>query len=454
MKAELILQSLPYARDSSHLLRLFARQPFAIFLDSGLAEQPEARYDIITALPSMHQQIPAGDVLSNPFACARQLLAAFRLPASNYSQLEQLPFCGGVLGCFAYCAGSAATDKDGATTLAHIPVAVFGLYDWAVIVDHLQAHTTLFILPQCPADIRQRVADLIKTITLTESNTDSDDDCFALETAFRPLMSHAEYRYAFDKLQQYILAGDCYQSNLAIPFKASYHGAILDAYLRLRQRSRSPFSAFVSTGDAAILSLSPERFISVRNSRVLTQPIKGTRKRVADPYQDQFNIENLLSSEKDRAENLMIVDLLRNDLGRVCVTGSVKTDALFQLHSFSHVHHLVSTVSGQLPADCSPLSLFEQCFPGGSITGAPKIRAMQIISELETVPRSFYCGSVFYIDYLNRMDSNICIRTLVADGHDLYCWGGSGVVADSDPEQEFQECLDKVSVLMDLPQAV
>jgi para-aminobenzoate synthetase component 1 len=147
------------------------------------------------------------------------------------------------------------------------------------------------------------------------------------------------------------------------------------------------------------------------------------------------------------------VDLLRNDLGALCEIGSVRTESLFQLHSFSQVHHLISSISGLLPPTCSALQLLQSCFPGGSITGAPKIRAMQIIGELERVPRAFYCGSVFYNDYLDRLDSNICIRTLVAAENQLYCWGGSGVVADSVAELEYQECLDKVSVLMDLPGA-
>jgi para-aminobenzoate synthetase component 1 len=170
-----------------------------------------------------------------------------------------------------------------------------------------------------------------------------------------------------------------------------------------------------------------------------------------DPVRDQAVQQDLLNSEKDRAENLMIVDLLRNDLGRVSITGSVKTESLFKLHSFTHVHHLISTVSAQLPEETSPLSVMQSCFPGGSITGAPKIRAMQIIAQLEKVPRTVYCGSIFYCDYLNRMDSSILIRTLLSTQEQLFCWGGSGVVADSVMAEEYQECLDKVSALMNLP---
>lgn len=450
----LILQSLPYQRDSSHYLHLLADQPFVVLLDSGLADRTEARYDIISALPSAHKLIYSGS--GNVFLSAQQMLTDFGMSAANYQELAHLPFCGGVIGCLGYGAGGVErSNQQQSTTFAKqlndVPVAVFGIYEWAIIVDHHLAKTVLFVLPQCPQHIRESVTALFNESALS-AGADPNTCSFALEQAFYPLMSKSEYATAFNKLQQYILDGDCYQSNLAIPFTARFTGNIKDAYLYLRHRSRSPFSAYLDAGEFSVLSLSPERFISVRNGQVYTQPIKGTRKRLADKDKDLANINDLIHSEKDRAENLMIVDLLRNDLGRVCVTGSVKTESLFQLHSFSHVHHLISSISAQLPDDCSPLVLLEQSFPGGSITGAPKIRAMQIIAELESVPRSMYCGSVFYSDFLHRMDSNICIRTLLAHNSQLFCWGGSGVVADSDLEQEFQECLDKVSVLMDLPQ--
>lgn len=454
--AELILQSLPYRRDSAHWLRRLADQDFVVFLDSGLATQAEARYDILSALPSAHR------LVQNPeqaFSEARELLSQHALTRADYRALQHLPFCGGLIGCLGYQAGRPHPDPARHPAPQTSPCAVLGLYEWAIIVDHQQAQTSLFVLPQCPPAIRSQVLALIAGAEIAGADTAADDTAsatgaaasFALTQAFTSLMSRQQYAQAFQRLQHYIHAGDCYQSNLAVAFGAQFRGAPEQAYLQLRQRSRSPFSAFIKVGELAVLSLSPERFISVRDARAFTQPIKGTRKRLQDPQQDQAAIDELMTSEKDRAENLMIVDLLRNDLGRVCVTGSVRVEALFELHSFSHVHHLISSVSGQLPAGTSPLALLEQCFPGGSITGAPKIRAMQIIEELESVPRSMYCGSVFYLDFLDRMDSNICIRMLVAQGQQLYCWGGSGVVADSDQHQEYQECLDKVSVLMDLP---
>lgn len=467
----LFLQVLPYQRDSKLLMSLLS--PFAgcICLESGLTDQLEARYDILTALPSVQQRVMAEpSKQAQAFKLAQTLIDHYRPDHAGIKELEalrHLPFSGGLMGFFGYEAASisphalphnaSSVPVADASQLAQIPIAVFGLYDWAIIVDHQQARSELFILPQCPPDIRQQVLDVsAEYISLTVSasfgtGSFTQDSCTGLLESFKPMIDKAQYAQSFDRLKNWILAGDCYQANLAIPFAAPFQGSAFSIYSILRQQSQSPFSAFIDAGDFQILSVSPERFLSVIDGRVFTQPIKGTRKRLADPDEDSAVQQVLLSSEKDKAENLMIVDLLRNDLGRVCVTGSVKTESLFKLHSFTHVHHLISTISAQLPADSSPLALLESCFPGGSITGAPKIRAMQIIAELEQAPRTVYCGSIFYCDYFDRMDSSILIRTLLSTGQQLFCWGGSGVVADSVMAEEYQECLDKVSALMNLP---
>jgi para-aminobenzoate synthetase component I len=451
--ADLLLQALPYARDSRHLMQALAVLPHPVFLDSGLSDSPEARYDILSAAPTRFECLDRTRK-DRVFTRAYELLQSHRASTEVCSQLAHLPFCGGLLGCLSYQAGMTQVpdhppiaDDQVATNLPELPLAAMGIYDWAVIVDHRLNQTQLFILPQCPDAVRSAVLDVLRAAVASLPSP------FRLLNPFKALCSRDQYSEAFKRLQDYILAGDCYQANLAMAFAAEFTGSTLDAFLTLRQRSHSPFSAYVDAGNFQLLSLSPERFVSVNDRRVFTQPIKGTRKRHADPVADQASIDELLNSEKDRAENLMIVDLLRNDLGSVCETGSVKTESLFALHSFSQVHHLISSISAMLPAGCPPLTLLERCFPGGSITGAPKIRAMQIIAELEQVPRAFYCGSVFHHDYLDRMDSNICIRTLLATQGHLYCWGGSGVVADSQADLEYQECLDKVSVLMDLPGA-
>jgi Anthranilate/para-aminobenzoate synthases component I len=206
--------------------------------------------------------------------------------------------------------------------------------------------------------------------------------------------------------------------------------------------------------DNAILSLSPERFVRVSHHQVETRPIKGTRPRGKNSAEDAANAAELLASAKDRAENLMIVDLLRNDLGRTCRTGSVRVPQLFTLESYPNVHHLVSSVVGELADGKDALDLIGDSFPGGSITGAPKIRAMQIIDELEPTRRSLYCGSLLYLDVRGEMDSSIAIRSLLVKDGRVSCWGGGGIVADSDWQDEYQESITKVKVLLDTLQTL
>jgi para-aminobenzoate synthetase component 1 len=205
---------------------------------------------------------------------------------------------------------------------------------------------------------------------------------------------------------------------------------------------------YLEVEDWALLSISPERFLRSDGYHAETKPIKGTRPRMSDPEADREQFLALENSTKDKAENLMIVDLLRNDLGRTCEVGSVSVSGLFAIESFSNVHHLVSTVSGNLAAPNDPLDLLMHAFPGGSITGAPKHRAMQIIDELEPHCRELYCGSLLYFDVLGRMDSNILIRSLVAKNGVIRCWGGGGVVADSTAPAEFQEIKDKIGNIL------
>ena len=199
----------------------------------------------------------------------------------------------------------------------------------------------------------------------------------------------------------------------------------------------------------AILSLSPERLLSIQQQEALTQPIKGTIARDSIQEIDKANADTLQASIKNRAENLMIVDLLRNDLGKNCIAGSIKVPQLFKLESYPNVHHLVSSITGTIKKEVSALDVFEGCFPGGSITGAPKKRAMEIIEELEECQRSVYCGSIAYINAKGDMDSNITIRTIACDGEKLYCWGGGGIVADSTIEEEYNESLTKINALLE-----
>ena len=267
-------------------------------------------------------------------------------------------------------------------------------------------------------------------------------------SSVRSSFDRAAYDRAFAKVQAHIRAGDCYQVNLTQRFSARVRGDSWAAYERLRIANPAPFSAYLNYPFGQVLSSSPERFLRVHGQNVLTQPIKGTRRRGFNPADDAALAAELRSSGKDRAENVMIVDLLRNDLGKNCAPGSVKTTKLFEVESFANVHHLVSSVEGEPLAGRHAVDLLRGCFPGGSITGAPKIRAMQIIEECEPQRRSVYCGAIGYIGFDGAMDTNIAIRTLVRCGDSIHAWAGGGIVADSDVDAEYQECFDKASGLL------
>jgi len=319
-------------------------------------------------------------------------------------------------------------------------------YDWAIIHCARQGETQLVFHADCPGSRRARVWDRIEAALAPEGAPS-----FHLTSGFQPAQSQREYLQKLDRIRDYIQAGDVYQVNYAQQFTATYRGDPMEAYLALHDASPSPCSVYLDTGDSRILSLSPERFLRVHNSgTVETRPIKGTRKRGATEAEDQKMMKELTTSAKDRAENLMIVDLLRNDLGKCCETGSVKAEPLFALETFTNVHHLVSTVTGQLSPELSPLDLLLSAFPGGSITGAPKLRAMEIIRELEPVPRGAYCGSFFHWTPCNGFDSTIAIRTLECREGVVDCKGGGGIVADSVPEEEYRESINKVRLFMDV----
>lgn len=271
---------------------------------------------------------------------------------------------------------------------------------------------------------------------------------FSLERPFEAEQSCEVYLQSLGRIKDYLAAGDCYQVNLAQRFSTRYQGNPLAAWLALQAAHPAPHSCYFDAGDSQVFGVSPERFLSIRDRQVITEPIKGSRPRGKTTEEDLALGDELLSNPKDRAENLMIVDLLRNDLGACCEPGSIQADPLFELRRFSNVQHLVSTVTGILRRDLTPLDALLGAFPGGSITGAPKKRAMEIIAELEPTPREAYCGSFFWMDNRGNLDSNILIRTLQTEGDRLYCHGGGGIVFDSVPEAEYEESCFKVAKLM------
>jgi len=349
------------------------------------------------------------------------------------------PFKGGWIGLLAYDL-AAITASD--TTRLPFPDALWGDYRSFVFVDHRRRFAELVILSG-PSGHEDDWSALIG-----KYQQDHPSPPFSLTRSFEPLTSKTHYMADFGRIQAYLQAGDCYQVNYAQAFRARCQGSGAVAMNRLLALSRAPHAAWMLAPEGEVLSLSPELFLSVRNGKVVTKPIKGTAPRHDDPVQDARNRDALAASPKNRAENLMIVDLLRHDLSRHAATGSVQTEKLFAVESLPQVHHLVSTVTAQLAPGHDAIDVIRDSFPGGSITGAPKKRAMEIIAELEPTPRSIYCGSIGFIGANGDAELNIAIRTLLRLDDELYTWAGGGIVADSDGEAEYQECFDKMGALM------
>jgi len=437
------LHPLPYRPDPAEYFSYIRNAPAAVLFDGGQPDSQRARYDLMSAWP-LAALAPAADESANDFA-QRLRAALAQLGEAGLPAGVELPFAGGLMGYLAYDFGRRVEALQiQAVNDLHLPDAQFGLYDWALISDHQLQTSQLLFHPTVAAEQRQQL------VALFSQPTPAPAAPFQLQQPFRADLTHEQYRAAFTRIQGYIQAGDCYQVNFAQRFRAPCQGDAWSAYLALREACPTPFSGFQRlSDDSAILSLSPERFVRVHGGQVETRPIKGTRPRSDNPAIDRANAEELLSSPKDRAENLMIVDLLRNDLGRSCATGSVRVPELFALESYPNVHHLVSAVTGTLAADKDALDLLVSSFPGGSITGAPKIRAMQIIDELEPTQRAVYCGSLLYVDVRGEMDSSIAIRSLLIKDGQASCWGGGGIVADSDCEAEYRESITKVKVLLE-----
>ncbi len=438
--------SLPYFEDSSQLFAPIAEQPWAVFLDSGYPYSHQGRYDIISADPDI-TLITRGEVSEinergqlrlsdeDPFELIKGFLA-------DRADMSDLPFNGGAIGYFSY---------DLARRLEKLPVnarneeniaeLMIGIYPWAVIVDHLTHTTVLVAQVNGELDIKQ-LEDQFSVLRPAP-----EAEKFSLYADPVSNMSEAEYADAFNKIINYLREGDSYQVNLSQRFQSNCSGHPWPVYQALRKQNPAPFSAFLNYSDLQVLSSSPERFIRQVGGAVETKPIKGTRPRLNSAKHDAKQVKLLQGSEKDRAENLMIVDLLRNDISKNCQDGSVSVPKLFDVETFATVHHLVSTVTGTLSQGQHALDLLKSCFPGGSITGAPKIRSMEIIEELEPHRRGIYCGALGYIGFNGNMDTNIAIRTLVHSDHRIRFWAGGGIVNDSVMESEYQESFDKAAAL-------
>ena len=473
--------------DPARCCELLEGLPYRLFLDSAARGTRLGRYSFVTADPiavvrskgarTERLDLPGGDcrvVTGDALDAVHALLT----PHTSEPVAGLPPFQGGAAGYLAY---------DWGRMLERLPPprhddlalsdVVLGVYDWVLAWDHDESQAWLVStgLPETSpaARVRRAAARAAGVSERLRSDGHSRSAPATMAThwparaapapsypveggwwnprlALRSSFTHAGYLEAVARVREYIFAGDIFQSNLSQRFEAPLTEPPWELYRRLRMRNAAPFAAFLDFPEAAVLSASPERFLRVDvGGHVETRPIKGTRPRGVGPEHDGALGLALSESDKDRAENLMIVDLMRNDLSRVCAPGTVHVPELFALERFATVHHLVSTVVGQLAPGRDALDLLRAAFPGGSITGAPKVRAMEIIAELEASERGVYCGAIGYWSVTGALDSSIAIRTAVAIADRVYFSAGGGIVADSDPEQEYGETLDKARGLID-----
>jgi para-aminobenzoate synthetase component 1 len=469
------VEELVPAPDPWQVARRLAGLPRLLFLDSALAHPSLGRYSFVTADPfewlrARGRRVWSGDgarsvETGDPFALLAERLARFRSPA-----LPGLPpFQGGAAGLFGYdlCHHLERLPRPRFDEF-QVPDLAVGLYDWVIGFDHAARRAWLIAtgFPETEPQRRRgraerRLVEVKRRLRETPMRGEgrgARGEGQGVTPALRwPVpgfpglesnLSRDDYLEVVRRAVEYVHAGDCFQVNIAQRLLYPAVLSPLELYGRLRERNAATFAGYLDLGDFVLASASPERFLRVDQGDVEARPIKGTRPRGGTPAEDQARMEELRASAKDRAENVMIVDLLRNDLGRVCQYHSVRVPALCRLETYPFVHHLVSEVRGRLRPGLAPIDLLRAAFPGGSVTGAPKVRAMEIIAELEPTARGPYCGCLGYLGFDGSMDTNILIRTFTVGRGWMQFPVGGGIVADSVPEQEYEETWHKARGLL------
>jgi para-aminobenzoate synthetase component 1 len=464
---------------ATELFELIKDNPYSFFLDSGMDPQRLGRYSFLGSEPFLVMSSRGSTITlvrgrehevqhGNPFDAMGKLLEIYKLDHCP----APVPFLGGAVGYFSYdlCHFIERLPSTAIDDLK-LPESYFAFYDAIMAFDHLKGKAYLVAtgFPELEEGQRLRRARMrleemknwlcpSHSVIASEAKQCCDRDCFVAtaprddrqnkEITLKSDFSREEYTKAVNRVREYIAAGDVFQVNLSQRFEADLEIPPYELYKRLRAVNPAPFASYLNFPGIAIVSASPERFLKVQGDLVETRPIKGTRPRGRDPVGDQSLAQELTHSTKDRAENVMIVDLERNDLGRVCRYGTVKVTELAILETFPTVFHLTSTIMGRLRRGKSNIDLLKATFPGGSITGAPKVRAMEIIDELEPTKRSVYTGSIGYLSFNEDMDINIVIRTFLIKEGKAYFQVGGGIIYDSDPEAEYMETLDKARALI------
>ena len=428
------IESLPDDLTPDKISPSLFERPYFFLLESSLAGGEEGRYSIAAFDPVVVHKLPQSTELpslTEPWIPPDP-------PGFTKHVASDLPFAGGWIGYLSYECGVSQEKKVPARQPDLLPWRVFCFYDRFYLYDHRnkKAHFVSLSISSDPAtsdigEITRISKDSLKPSGLQKKEAPSSE------------MTKEDSIAAIRKIKNYIEAGDCYQVNLSQRFSSKTSESPYRIYQKLRRISPAPYASFLNLGDAQVISSSPESFLKIDGDDIFTQPIKGTRRRGRTNAEDQELREELWHSSKDRAELLMITDLERNDLGKIGVPGSVQVPHIGRIESYAQVHHLVSKISGKILPDKNINDVLKAVFPGGSITGAPKVRAMQIIRDLETVPRNIYCGAIGYVSLNGKAQFNIAIRTMVMRDGQVHFWSGGGIVADSDPEAEWQEILVK-----------
>jgi len=464
VKARLFKKKFPSYDLFPGIAERVVRKPYALYLDGGSGQFKLSRYSFLAQDPFIIfkcwgkriQVLQSDDKKcfdGDPFDYINELVNKFEIISHD----ESAPFFAGAAGYIGYDMGRLIEDiPDLLSDDIDIPDAVLCFYSSVIIADHLkkELYAAASGLPELDSELQKNKAlsDLDNLMVMADpehsietETKDTTDERILIESNF----SREDYVSAVNRVKAYIGEGDVYQVNLSQRFSCDLKLSPFAVYDSLRSLSPAPFSCFFNCDDFHILSSSPESFLNINNTQVETRPIKGTRPRGETEVDDLSMKEDLLRSVKDRAELLMITDLERNDLGRVCKYGSIYPESLFELEAYSNVYHLVSTISGELEDKNSHVDCLRACFPGGSITGAPKIRAMEIIEELERCRRNIYTGSIGYFGFNRKSDFNIAIRTIIHKNGKYFFSVGGGIVADSDPEMEYAETLHKAKGMME-----
>ncbi len=447
------------------IVKQVIKKPYALYLDGGSGQFESSRYSFLAVDPflifkcrgntvSLTDRNEEKPVDGDPFECLNTLIRGYEIESDK----ETAPFIGSAAGYIGYDMGRliekipVIVNDD-----IDIPDAVLCFYDAVIIADHKKKklYAAASGLPESDRNLQKKKAfhdlDVLMSFADSGSTLKEEDSLSANDqsVSIKSNFNRADYVDAVNRVKAYIASGDVYQVNLSQRFTCDITRSPYDVYDSLREISPAPYSCFFNCNDFHILSSSPEAFLNINKKQVLTRPIKGTRPRGKTEADDKNMIEALTKSAKDKAELLMITDLERNDLGRVCKYGSIYPEALFELETYSNVFHLVSTITGELNDGNSHVDCLRECFPGGSITGAPKIRAMEIIEELERCRRKIYTGSIGYFGFNQKSDFNIAIRTILHKDSRYFFSVGGGIVADSDPEKEYEETLHKAKGMME-----